>query len=56
MPNKDVVEAVDKFLQDITRYNGLFGGILVVLGGKWAQILPVVPGGGQGAIVNACLQ
>ncbi len=56
MQNEEVVEAVDKCLQDITRDNRLFGGIPVVLGGNRAQILPVVPGGSRGAIVNACLQ
>jgi ATP-dependent DNA helicase PIF1 len=56
MQNKEVVEAVDKCLQDMTRVNSLFSGIPVILGGNWAQILPVVPGGSQGAIVNACLQ
>ncbi len=43
-------------VQDITRNNRLFGGIPVILGGNWAQILPVVPGGSQGAIFNTCLQ
>jgi hypothetical protein len=56
MQNKQVVEAVDKCLQNITQVNPLFGCIPVVLGGNWAQILPVVPRGSRGAIVNACLQ
>jgi hypothetical protein len=56
MQNKEVVEAVDKCLQDIIRVNSHFSGIPMVLGGNWAQILLVVPGGSQGAIVNACLQ
>jgi ATP-dependent DNA helicase PIF1 len=56
MQNKEVVEAVDKCLRDITKVNSLFGGIPVVLGGNWAQILPVVPRGSRSNIVNACLQ
>jgi ATP-dependent DNA helicase PIF1 len=34
MQNKEVVEAVDKCLRDITKVNSLFGGIPVVLGGN----------------------
>ncbi len=56
MQNKEVVEAVDMCLQDITQVHSLFGGFPVVLGGNWAQILPLVPGGSGGTIVNACLQ
>jgi hypothetical protein len=56
MQNKEVVEAVDKCLRDITKVNRLIGGIPVVLGGNWAQILPVVPRGSRGDIVNARLQ
>jgi hypothetical protein len=44
LQNKEVVEAVDKCLQDITRDNRLFGGIPVILGGNWAHILAVVQG------------
>jgi ATP-dependent DNA helicase PIF1 len=56
LQNKEVVEAVDKCLLNITKVGSLFGGIPVVLGGTWAQILPVVPRGSCGDIVNACLQ
>ncbi len=56
MQNKEVVEAVDKCLRDITKVNCLFGGIPGVLGVTWAQILPVVPRRSRGNIVNACLQ
>jgi len=34
----------------------LFGGVPVVLGGDFAQILPVVPHGSRTDIVRACLQ
>jgi hypothetical protein len=36
MQNKEVVEAVDKCLHDITKVNSLFGGIPVLLGRNWA--------------------
>jgi ATP-dependent DNA helicase PIF1 len=55
MQNKEVVEAVDKCLRGITKVNSLFSCIPVVLGGTWAQILPVVPRGSRGDNVNACL-
>jgi hypothetical protein len=34
----------------------LFGGVPIVLGGDFAQILPVVPHGSRTDIVRACLQ
>ena len=34
----------------------LFGGTSAVLGGDFAQILPVVPGGSQADTVTACFQ
>ncbi len=55
MQNKGVFEAVDRCLQDITKVDKLFGGVPVVFGGNWSQILPVVPRGSRGNIVNACL-
>jgi ATP-dependent DNA helicase PIF1 len=56
MKNKEVIEAVDKCLRDITKEDHLFGGIPVMLGENLAQILPVVPKGSCSDIVNACLQ
>ncbi len=56
MQKREVVEAVDKCLREITKVDSLFGGIPVVLGGNWAQSLLVVPQGSHGDIVNACLQ
>jgi hypothetical protein len=56
MQNKEVVEAVNKVLEDIIKVNTLFGGIHVVPGGNWAQILPVVQRGSQGDSVKASLQ
>uniref|UniRef100_A0A803QEU3 ATP-dependent DNA helicase n=1 Tax=Cannabis sativa TaxID=3483 RepID=A0A803QEU3_CANSA len=61
MANKFCFEALDKTLRDIlrTRYennsNKPFGGLTVVCGGDFRQILPVVPKGTRADIVDASL-
>jgi hypothetical protein len=55
MQKKLVVDAVDRCSQVFTKNNRLFDGILVVLEGNWAEILPVVPRGSWGSIVNSSL-
>lgn len=59
MQHKHCFMAVHRSLCDVRR-NGdttyLFGGLPAVLGGDFAQILPVVPGGSRGTIVNSCVQ
>ena len=45
MQHKYCVEAVDRTLQDICDDKQSFGGITVVLGGDFRQILPVIPKG-----------
>jgi hypothetical protein len=57
MMHKHVFEAVDKTLRDIMgRPDVLFGGKVVVLGGDFRQILPVVTRGNWGQIVGASLK
>ncbi len=56
MQHRLIVESVDRCLQDITKVNSIFGGIPVLFGGNWAQILPIVPDSTRGEIVNACLR
>src|SRR5271156_1693164 len=57
MTNCKVFEAVDRTLRDITgKEDYLFGGIPFVLGGDFAQILPVVVHGSRADIVGAILQ
>ncbi|XP_062085732.1 uncharacterized protein LOC133791836 [Humulus lupulus] len=54
-------QALDKTLRDILRtrfensYNKPFGGLTIVCGGDFRQILPVVPKGTRADIVNASL-
>ncbi|XP_022891743.1 uncharacterized protein LOC111406581 [Olea europaea var. sylvestris] len=45
MVNRCIVEAVDKMLRDINDCDLPFGGKVIVLGGDFRQILPVVPRG-----------
>ncbi|KAK1352679.1 ATP-dependent DNA helicase [Heracleum sosnowskyi] len=61
MTNKYCFEALDKTLRDIlsTRYENSrsrpFGGITVVFGGDFRQILPVIPQGSRSDIIDASL-
>ena len=61
MMSKDVFHALDRTLRgimgddDISRREIPFGGIPVVLGGDFRQILPVVRKGGRGQTVSACV-
>jgi ATP-dependent DNA helicase PIF1 len=57
MMHKHVFQAVDRTIRDIMgRPDVLFGGKMVVLGGHFRQILPVVPRGNRGQIVSASLK
>ncbi|KAG5550191.1 hypothetical protein RHGRI_015221 [Rhododendron griersonianum] len=56
MQHRYCVEAVDRTLQDICDNNKPFGGITVVLGGDFRQILPVIPKGVREQIVGASLR
>ncbi|XP_057734424.1 uncharacterized protein LOC130949818 [Arachis stenosperma] len=61
MLSKYCYEALDKSLKDILRFqpsfnpNLPFGGKVVVLGGDFRQILPVIPMGSRQDIVQACI-
>ncbi|GAA0167932.1 hypothetical protein LIER_22766 [Lithospermum erythrorhizon] len=55
MANKSVVEALDKLLQDLCENKAPFGGKLIVFGGYFRQVLPVVRGGGRREQVQASL-
>lgn len=56
MQHRYYVEAVDCTLQDIRDDRRPFGGITVVLGGDFRQILPVIPKGVREQIVGASLR
>ncbi|KAL7583721.1 hypothetical protein Lser_V15G43784 [Lactuca serriola] len=61
MVHKHAFEALDRTLKDILKFvdptnsSIPFGGKVVVFGGDFRQILPVVPGGSRQNIVNASL-
>jgi hypothetical protein len=58
MQHKYCFEVVHRLMVDLRSVadDVLFGGVPVVLGGDFAQILPVVPHGSRTEIVRACLQ
>ena len=56
MTNKLAFEKLDKALQDIMSNNELFGGKVVLFGGDFRQILPVVVRGNHAQIINASLK
>ncbi|MCO5559223.1 hypothetical protein L7F22_012818 [Adiantum nelumboides] len=55
MTNRNAFEAFDRTLQDIMCSRKFFGGKVLLLGGDFRQILPVVPKGSRPDIVNATL-
>ena len=57
MGHKHIFEALDRSLRYV-RGQGqkIFGGLTVLLAADWRQCLPVIPRGGRGQIVNACLK
>lgn len=52
----DVVNRLFADLRSVDEDEFPFGGVPAIFGGDFAQILPVVPGGTRGDIVNACFQ
>jgi len=56
MTNKYCFEALDKTLQDLkNNFEQPFGGMTVVLGGDFRQILPVIPTGTKEYIIDATI-
>jgi hypothetical protein len=56
MQHRFTMEAVDRTCRDLLDVDRPFGGITVVFGGDYQQILPVVPKASRQEIVNSSLQ
>ena len=59
MAHKFCFEALDQSLRDIitnkSSSNQIFGGKVIVFGGDFRQILPVIPRGSRSDIINATI-
>src|SRR5580658_8385822 len=53
--HRHAAEALDQTLKDIHNSDQLFGGITIVFGGDYQQILPIVTYPSRPRVVNACL-
>src|SRR6266567_6709356 len=56
MTHRHCFEALDRTFQDLRNCPKCFGGLTMVFGGDFQQIIPVIPGGSRAEIVNACLK
>jgi hypothetical protein len=56
MQHRHIPEAVERSLRDIRQIDRPFGGITVVFGGDFHQILPVIERGSRPQLVGASLQ
>jgi hypothetical protein len=56
MQHRHIHEAVNRTFQDIRNSDLLFGGLPIVFGGDFQQILPVIEKGSRAEIVGACIQ
>ncbi|XP_043224655.1 uncharacterized protein LOC122382858 [Amphibalanus amphitrite] len=56
MAHRHHIEGLDRTLRDLTGSDQLFGGKVVVLGGDFRQVLPVVRHANQAGIVDASLR
>ncbi|KAG5566976.1 hypothetical protein RHGRI_002514 [Rhododendron griersonianum] len=55
MAKRQSIEALDILLRDLTEKDYLFGGKVVVLGGDFRQVLPVIPKGTKDDCIDASL-
>ena len=55
MVSKHLIETVDRTFRDILKSDVPFGGRLVVFGGDFRQVLPVIPKASRSMIVTQCL-
>jgi ATP-dependent DNA helicase PIF1 len=56
MQNKHIMESVDRTFRDLRSSEKPFGGLTVVFGGDFQQILPVITKGSRAQIVAASMQ
>ncbi|KAL6739704.1 hypothetical protein Aduo_013129 [Ancylostoma duodenale] len=56
MAPKQALEAVDQLLRDILQTDLIFGNKIMLLGGDFRQVLPVVREGGRGEMIAACIK
>jgi len=56
MAHRHCFEALDRTLQDVRNCQRPFGGLTIVFGGDFQQILPVIPDGSRADIVEASLR
>ena len=55
MAHKHVAECMDRTLRDLCSCDLPFGGKVIVFGGDFRQILPVLKRASRGEVVSACL-
>ncbi|XP_075658771.1 uncharacterized protein LOC142628592 [Castanea sativa] len=55
MVNRRALEALDRTLQDLMEINSPFGGKVLILGGDFRQLLPVIPKGTKAKLLDACI-
>ncbi len=56
MAHRHALQAIDLLLRDLTKSSVPFGGKVMLLGGDFRQVLPVVPHGSRGDQVNASIK
>ena len=56
MQHRYAIEALNRTLQDVLGQDRPFGGLTVLFGGDFRQILPVIPRGSREQIINASIR
>ncbi|KAL7322346.1 hypothetical protein PS15p_212248 [Mucor circinelloides] len=55
MVSKNLIETVNRSFQDIMGNTASFGGCLIVFGGDFWQVLPIIRGADRAMIISQCL-
>ena len=55
MVNRRALESLDRTFRDIMEVNLPFGGKVLILGGDFRQVLPVIPKGTKAEMIDACI-